>query len=237
MSLNSLKAYLELCRVSNLPTVWTNVLAGVILSDSRFSWPTVLILALSLSLFYSGGMCLNDICDADIDRLKRPTRPIPSGRVSRRGAWLCMVLLFTSALTLLTAVPHPRALLAGAVLLGIIIAYDVLHKARYLSILLMASCRFMVFVVSAVAVAGTVGLSAGLAGAVQFAYVLAISAVARHENSRKEPYSVPLVPLMIAGISILDGIIMAVVVAPSWFAAGIGGAVLTLAGQRSIRGD
>src|SRR5262245_63491269 len=35
------------------------------------------------SLFYSGGMALNDAFDAEIDARERPERPIPSGRVSR----------------------------------------------------------------------------------------------------------------------------------------------------------
>jgi 4-hydroxybenzoate polyprenyltransferase len=95
----------------------------------------------------------------------------------------------------------------------------------------------MVFVVCAVAVAGKVGWYAGLAGALQFCYVLLISAVARHEKSREEPYPVPLVPVMIAGISLLDGIVMAVIAAPAWLAAGVGGSLMALAGQRYVRGD
>jgi 4-hydroxybenzoate polyprenyltransferase len=237
MPLKTVKAYLDLCRVSNLPTVWTNVLAAVVLSGAEVSWPLFSLLSLSLSFFYSGGMCLNDICDAGIDRLKRPSRPIPSGRVSLRGAWLFTGILFTIGLTLLAAVPHPRAILAGMALLLFIIAYDFLHKALYLSIFLMATCRLTVFVVSALAVSGTVGRYVGLAGCLQFGYVLLISVVARHENRRSEPYAVPLVPIMLAGISLLDGVVMAVAVSPVWLAAGICGAAMTLAGQRFVRGD
>jgi len=237
MPLKTVKAYLDLCRVSNLPTVWTNVLAAVVLSVGEVSWFLFALLSLSLSLFYSGGMCLNDICDAGIDLLKRPSRPIPSGRVQLRGAWLFTILLFTSGLSLLVAVPHPRAIVAGMVLVLLIIAYDTLHKALYLSIFLMAACRLMIFVVSALAVSGTVGRYAGLAGCLQFCYVLLISMVARHENRRGVSYPVPLVPIMLAGISVLDGVVMAVAVSPVWLAAGICGASLTLAGQRFVRGD
>ena len=58
MSMSSVKAYLDLCRVSNLPTVWTNVLAALLLAEGEFVWSHVTLLALSLSLLYSGGMCL-----------------------------------------------------------------------------------------------------------------------------------------------------------------------------------
>ena len=232
-----IKSYLELCRVSNLPTVWTNVLAALLLAGGGFSWRHYVVLALSLSLFYSGGMCFNDLCDAGVDRLKRPSRPIPSGRVSTRGARVFTIVLFSTALSLLVVVPHPLALLAGVILLLLIIAYDTLHQSRYFSILLMAGCRMTVFVVVAVAVSGTVGSSVILAGCLQFGYVLLISAVARHENRRSKPYAVPLVPILLAGISLLDGVVMAALISPVWLAAGIGGAVLTLAGQRFVRGD
>ena len=46
------RAYLRLGRVSNLPTVWTNVLAGVFLSGAPVSPATMTLLALALSLFY-----------------------------------------------------------------------------------------------------------------------------------------------------------------------------------------
>ena len=54
-----LRALLELSRISNLPTVWTNVLAAWIIvnqgwkSDFRLAW-----LLLGASLIYSAGMIL-----------------------------------------------------------------------------------------------------------------------------------------------------------------------------------
>ena len=47
---------LRLGRVSNLPTVWTNVLAGVVLSGAPLSLGITLVLMLALSLFYVAGM-------------------------------------------------------------------------------------------------------------------------------------------------------------------------------------
>ena len=73
--------YLRLGRVSNLPTVWTNVLAGVALSGARAPAGTAVLLALALSLFYVGGMFLNDAFDREVDTRERPERPIPSGTV------------------------------------------------------------------------------------------------------------------------------------------------------------
>src|SRR6185295_15322053 len=76
-------SYLLLARVSNLPTVWTNVLAGMVTRDAPPDWPTFAQIAVAASLFYSGGMFLNDACDAEYDARSRPERPIPSGDVTR----------------------------------------------------------------------------------------------------------------------------------------------------------
>src|SRR5262245_4430850 len=74
--------YLQLGRVSNLPTVWTNVLAGTLLTGVPVDAGVLGVLLVSLSLFYVGGMYLNDAFDRHIDARERPERPIPSGRAS-----------------------------------------------------------------------------------------------------------------------------------------------------------
>ncbi len=235
--LMKIKPYLDLCRVSNLPTVWTNVLCAIILTGETVSLHHFLTLALSISLFYSAGMCLNDIYDLEEDRTRRPSRPLPSGKVTLRSASAFMYIMFGAALLLLAFVPHPRAVFAGLFLLAAIVFYDKFHKAHLISVLVMAMCRLMVFVVSSIAVAGSVGKLAAMGGALQFTYILIISITARYENSRKQRYSFPVIPYMLAGISLLDGIIMAVFVSPGWLAAGIAGTLLTLSGQRFVRGD
>ena len=77
--------YLKIGRVSNLPTVWTNVLAGAFLSGHAADVPTLLWVMLAITLFYTGGMYLNDAFEADIDARERPNRPIPSGQISAKA--------------------------------------------------------------------------------------------------------------------------------------------------------
>ena len=85
-----LQTLLKLGRVSNLPTVWTNVLAGTVLAaGTTQGWRTGLVV-LAMSLFYIGGMYLNDYFDRAIDARERPQRPIPAkyppGRCARSGS-------------------------------------------------------------------------------------------------------------------------------------------------------
>ncbi|MBD5656399.1 MAG: UbiA family prenyltransferase, partial [Candidatus Eremiobacteraeota bacterium] len=70
---------LRLGRVSNLPTVWSNVLAGVVLAGRPASGAGIVALALGCALLYVGGMLLNDAFDHPLDARERPERPIPAG--------------------------------------------------------------------------------------------------------------------------------------------------------------
>src|SRR5688572_13786957 len=91
------RALLVLGRVSNLPTVWSNCLAGWALAggvpltaDYRqmIDEPrNFLVLCLGASLMYIGGMYLNDAFDADFDRQHRRERPIPSGAIGVTAVW------------------------------------------------------------------------------------------------------------------------------------------------------
>ncbi|MEM6853613.1 MAG: UbiA family prenyltransferase [Planctomycetota bacterium] len=108
--MSAIRAWLELGRVSNMPTVWSNVLHGMavaffvaVVLPVREQYPdappiagrdlmTLLnsgfMLMIAMSLMYLGGMVLNDACDAKVDAKERPTRPIPSGRVPRASAFM-----------------------------------------------------------------------------------------------------------------------------------------------------
>ena len=90
---------------------------------------------------------------------------------------------------------------------------------------------------AALAVSGRIAATVLLAGCVQFVYVIAISLVARYENSRSTPFAFPVIPLMLAGNSLLDGIMLALLVEPVLLLAGACGAILMQAVQRFIRGD
>lgn len=230
------KDILTLCRVSNLPTVWTNVLAAIVLSGAEVRLFDLLMLGLALSCFYSAGMCLNDLADAEIDRIEKPQRPIPAGRISKSAALGLVVALLGLPLALL-ALLYPQALVAGLLLTGLIILYDLKHKSSAFSVYVMASCRLLVFLLTGLAVAGSLASMVVVAGILQFAYIVLLSIVARHENMREKPFAYPVIPRMLAGISLLDGLMMAVIVHPLWLLAGICGAALTHLGQRYVRGD
>ena len=168
--------WLHLCRVSNLPTVWSNVLAGWLLAGGAMS-PGLCWMLLAGSLMYGGGMVLNDVCDAAHDRQHQVHRPIAAGRVSWKAALVgALAMLGIGLMAGIKADASPW-LLVG--LLAGIVAYDLYHKPWAGSVLIMGLCRSLLFLAAASAAgpwqelwpqAAALGL-----------YVLGITAVARLE--------------------------------------------------------
>ncbi len=147
-------AHLSLARISNAPTVFSNVLAGVALASvvSSVTFGGTILLAVAMVLYYTAGMYLNDLFDLELDRLERPERPLPSGYLTKNEALATTVLLFsigTFCLSLLGTAP----LVNGLVLVALIVIYDAWHKTNPLSPVLMASTRVMVYVTAFVAFA------------------------------------------------------------------------------------
>ena len=71
-----LRTLLILGRVSNLPTVWSNCLAGWWLGGGGNTGKLPFLFA-GTTLLYIGGMYLNDAFDVEFDRQHRKERPIP----------------------------------------------------------------------------------------------------------------------------------------------------------------
>ena len=237
----TLKTALALGRVSNLPTVWMNLIAGAALSCAAigidFPFTTIAILLLALSCFYAGGMCLNDYCDRHWDSERQPFRPIPAGKVSAQAVLALTLLLFSSGLTLITLTPYTSALWTSISLLLLITAYDIFHKRHWLTVILMASTRTSIYVIAALATTDSIHATVLVLGLIQGAYTLLVTIVARWENTRAHGFNVPVIPWMLAAMALLDGLALAILLSPYWLILGLAMTVLTRWAQRHIRGD
>lgn len=235
----TLDVALRLGRVSNLPTVWTNVVAAAALAGAPLARPAVVAAALACSILYVGGMFLNDAFDREIDARERPERPIPAGLVSAREVFVGGFGLLTAGVAMLAVTGRSAngSVLpggtAGAALAAAIVWYDVRHKDNPLAPLLMGTCRALVYVAAAAALTGAVGAGVVAWAGVLLAYLIALTAVARHPRLGLQS---GLVARLIAGIAIVDGIAVAGTghpVAAGWCIAAF---VLTLAWQRRVSG-
>lgn len=236
-----LKDYAALGRVSNLPTVFTNVLVGCVAAtqETGLMWGRVAGAFIGITGIYMGGMVMNDVVDADHDKVHRSRRPIPRGGISlQEGRWLALAA-FTLGLSVLATMSW-RALAWGGVLVSAVVAYNLWHKQYAWSVGLMGWCRALVYVVAAAAAGGAVlgqsdhvkmlWVMAGMLGL----YVVGLSLLARWENKRAN--SGWIVAMGLAAICLLDGVFLILLGhgALSWVAVGCW--ALTLALQRVVSG-
>ncbi|TVZ40724.1 4-hydroxybenzoate polyprenyltransferase [Alteromonadaceae bacterium 2753L.S.0a.02] len=187
----------ELGRVSNLPTVWTNVLVGVTLSGSS-QWPVAIACMLAVSLLYLAGMFLNDACDARWDAEHGQQRPIVRGDASLAEVYGFAVLFTIISLAVLLAFAQdgqkiPVAIFALA-LIAAIVGYDIIHKHWAHSAWIMGACRLLVYLTAGALVAplNTTLLLAGLA---LLLYIAGITYLARTEHLNQLLSSWPLLLL------------------------------------------
>jgi 4-hydroxybenzoate polyprenyltransferase len=183
----NVRTLLDLARVSNLPTVWSNVLAGAVLAGRAEALP-VAVAGVAGSLLYSGGMFLNDAFDADIDARERPERPIPSGRIARGTVLAAGVGMLAGALAVLAAfVAVSRAgvelVAAGFAVAAGVLVYDRWHKGVWWSPIVMGFCRAGLYALGALAVAVPLGDQVVLPAVSLLLYVVGLTHVARFENA------------------------------------------------------
>lgn len=189
---------LRLSRVSNLPTVWTNVLAGVALAGGSWRTPGLPLLLVSLSLFYTGGMFLNDAFDREFDARMRPERPIPAGEISAMQVFGFGFAMLGFGLAMLLGIGlMPGAMGWGAAFGGLllciaIVLYDVHHKANPLSPLVMGLCRMLVYITAALAVVARPGMEVYVGAGVLLCYLIGLTYAAKKEHLNRLDHAWPL---------------------------------------------
>lgn len=125
--MKKLMGLLRLTRPANIVTAVSDILAGIAIAystgtgdlSSRLYW-----LILATVGLYGGGVVFNDVFDAELDRVERPERPIPSGLISRtEGALLGGILLFIGIVAALWV-----SALSGVIAIAIAVAALVYDK-------------------------------------------------------------------------------------------------------------
>ncbi|MEO8704360.1 MAG: UbiA family prenyltransferase [Kofleriaceae bacterium] len=202
-----LSVVLRLGRVSNLPTVTSNVLAAVALAGGRAEWMPIALVCMAMSLMYVAGMFLNDAFDRTIDAVERPDRPIPSGQVDAASvfaagfAMLVFGVLAVAVVVVLTgAGGWPVASAIG--LAALIVFYNMHHKLNPFAPVVMGLCRVAVYTTAALATGGALGTPLLYGCGALLAYLIGLTYVAKQENLFKLTSLWPLafmaVPFVIA---------------------------------------
>lgn len=228
-----MRAWLELIRLPAVFTAPADVLAGLALAGVAgvVAPPlTVALLVLASAAVYCAGMAANDLFDAEVDARERPGRPIPSGRVSRAGAWSLVLGLQGLALAVGFAL-GPAALAAIGFTILATYLYDAALKDSLLGPAAMGLCRYGNALIG-LSVAGFE--PPGLLLAVPLTtlvYVTALTFTSRHEvdGATRRQLAGPFA-VMLLGALAPAGWALAGVLPVTWAAAGSAVVVLWLVG-------
>jgi 4-hydroxybenzoate polyprenyltransferase len=187
----NLHTFLSLGRTSNLPTVWTNILAGAVLANAagpatiRPVWFALVLLG--ASFFYVGGMWLNDAFDAEWDAANRPERPIPAHRASLAQVTFGGFTFLAAGFLLISwrwfaTGDGGLTIAAGAVTVLAILAYDRWHKGVAWAPALMGLCRAGVYAMAALSVTSAPTAEFWTASLALWAYIVGLTHIARFET-------------------------------------------------------
>jgi hypothetical protein len=204
----NLKTAVTLGRVSNLPTVWSNVLAGTILAGGTLDPLRTTILVAAMSLLYIAGMYLNDAFDRRVDALERPERPIPAGdvRATTVFAWGYAMLgggvALVGGLVLIDPEVTILPFASAGLLAGVIVLYDLTHKASRLSPAVMGLCRVGVYATAGLCAVPVPSPPLWVAAGALLAYLIGLTTVARQETRSRFagawPVALIAVPFVVA---------------------------------------
>src|SRR5687768_18126364 len=173
------RAYFELLRPANVATALADVLAGFAIAGlrhpERLPW-----LLLSSCCLYAGGVVLNDVFDRELDRIERPERPMPSGRVTARSAATLGGVLLAIGVAAGAAASLAAGGIAAAIALAVLL-YDAWGKRQApIAPLNMAACRALNLMLGVAAVPAVLPAAWPIA-AVPLLYIYAITVLSRGE--------------------------------------------------------
>lgn len=136
------KPYLQLIRLPNVFTAAADSLAGWLLVEGSLHSPGRWVpLVFASVATYAGGIVLNDVFDLEVDRVERPGRPLPSGKVPLRTALILGWSLLAAGILLALVSRTRYGLIVQMTLICCVVAYDAGLKRTRLGPQVMGLCR------------------------------------------------------------------------------------------------
>lgn len=209
-------ACLQLVRLPTVFTAMADVILGFVLTHHHIVGPDgwdhprqFFALLVGSCCLYMSGMVFNDVFDRRQDAAERPGRPIPSGRVSVKGAVVlgcCLMLVGVSA----SASVGWISLQVAGLLVIAILAYDGVLKQTPLGPMAMGSCRLLNVLLGASAQAGiwmtsTILVNPQATAALGLGtYIVGVTVFARTEAKTSSRWQLALAQILFnSGIAIL----------------------------------
>ncbi len=211
-----IRQFLLLIRLPNLFTVPTNILVGyfAIIGSTYTNALELSLLILSSLMMYISGIVFNDYFDFETDLRERPNRPLPSRRVTKKGALIIALISLISA-NILALVVSTASFIISIILSFIVISYDFKLKNTILGPLTMGSARFLNIILGASPALFVIATSYNLllrivsVSLFLFVYIIAISLLSKKEVDVESLQKTS--KTVIVSVSIVFAIILSIV--------------------------
>jgi 4-hydroxybenzoate polyprenyltransferase len=188
--MGKLQAYITIARPANVLSSAADVIGGALIATAAIEWldDTSLLLkafmlVLSTACLYAGGIVFNDVYDYDIDRIERPERVLPSGKLTMKEAKRFGAGLFILGVFFALLVSFSSAVLALCIVLAAF-TYDA--KAKHSVIygpLMMGICRGLNMLLGISILSNSIIQHVYLAF-VPFFYIIGITLISTCETGR-----------------------------------------------------
>jgi 4-hydroxybenzoate polyprenyltransferase len=203
---------LQLIRPANIVTAISDILAGIAIAGFLIPeiWNQQLVIQILLLIIatiglYGGGIVFNDIFDIKEDRLSRPERVIPSGRISLKKAKILGISLFTVGILSATFVSGFSGLIAATIAM-LSLLYDKYSKHnKFLGPLNMGLCRGINLILG-MSINGYLQPEYFIIGLIPVIFVAAITLTAQKETKGKNKLAI--VTAMILDLSIVISFVL-----------------------------
>ena len=115
--------WLEIIRPLNCTMSGLAAVIGAFLVTSIFA-PQILLSFIAVFLITAAGNVINDYVDLESDRINRPSRPIPSRRISRQNALIFAIILFLAGILTAVLLNNTICLIIALVNSALLVVYS-----------------------------------------------------------------------------------------------------------------
>ena len=145
--MKKLLSIFEITRPVNLLFTVLVVFVAIIICSNDFIFNTTILLAISAAGFVTAaGNIINDYFDFEIDKINRPKRTIPSGRISKKEA-LILFIIFSTASLILSFLVSIEASFVVIITLILLFFYSAIFKGiPFLGNVIVALCTSLAFI-------------------------------------------------------------------------------------------
>ena len=128
------------------------IVAAFICSPEEIAWFSVLLASFAAAFTLSAGNIINDIYDLGIDKVNRPERPLPSGKISKNSALILYFLLIAASLILSWFINLYAFIIVIIATILLVLYSKFLKRVLFIGNILVALLTGLVFIFGGVAV-------------------------------------------------------------------------------------